>query len=179
MGDAFRRLFLSIGVALGLVAGQGDPALVARAYREGGAVLVDARIDGAFAPGALDLVESGTRVALRYSVRAEAEGSSGAPLAEASELRSLRYELRLARYEVSFDGGKIASLVDPGAARALAAEARGLELRPAARGAELARVIVRAEIGILDSRGEWHDAPVLWNYSSPRAVLRLDAEGGR
>jgi hypothetical protein len=34
--------------------------------------------------------------------------------------------------------------------------------------------VVKAAIGILDSRGEWHDAPVLWNYNSPRTVLVLE-----
>ena len=178
MGDALRRLFLSIGVALGLATGQSDPSLVARAYLDSGRLLVDARIDEAFAPGAIDLVESGTRVALRYSARLEAEGSGESSCAEAEETRVLRYELRSARYEVAY-GGKRAALADANAARGLASELQGLALCGEAEARGAMRVIVRAQIGIIDARGAWHDAPVLWNYSSPRAVLALGQGAGR
>ena len=76
MGDALRRLFLSIGIALGLASGQSDPNLVARVALYGDRLVVDARIENAFAPGALELVEAGTRVAIRFSARAEASGIS-------------------------------------------------------------------------------------------------------
>jgi hypothetical protein len=174
MGDALRRLFLGLGVALGLAPGQSDPSLLAHLLlaedqNKGAAIVVDARIDNAFAPGARELVETGTRVALRYS--AQLEGRT----VQASETRILWYDMRSSRYGVAFDGGKTAALVDPQAARNLAAEISGLELCPAAEAGEGKRVIVRAEIGIIDSRGEWHDAPVLWNYFAPRAVLVLSA----
>jgi hypothetical protein len=178
MGDAFRRLFLGLGIALGLASGQPDPSIAARvsiaeaALGGGPALVVDARLENAFAPGALELVETGTRVALRYTARLEGPGGPGA---EASEVRSLWYDMRSSRYGVSFDGGKTAAMVDPQAARNVVSELRGLELCRAADAAIGARVVVRAEIGILDARGEWHDAPVLWNYYGPRAVLSLDA----
>jgi hypothetical protein len=85
--------------------------------------------------------------------------------------------MRSSRYGVSFDGGKTAALVDPQAARGLVSELHGLELCRAADVMEGARVVVKAEIGIIDSRGEWHDAPVLWNYYGPRVVLAPTAPG--
>jgi hypothetical protein len=168
VGDALRRLFLAIGIGLGLASGQADPSLVAAASLEGGRLVVSARVDNAFAPGARELVEAGTRVAIRYAARIEASG--GRELG-ADETRALWYDLRTGRYGVAFDGGKTAALVDPQAARTLASELSGLALCRAEEAQEGARVVVRAEIGIVDAKGLWHDAPVLWNYYQPRAVL--------
>ena len=178
MGDALRRLFLSLGIALGLASGQPDPSLFARVAFDGGELVASIRVDNAFAPGALELVEAGTRVALRYSARVET-AAKGELAAE--ETRSLWYDLRSGRYDVAFDGGKAAALVDPQAARTLVSELARLELCRAEEAPTGARVVVRAEIGIVDSRGAWHDAPVLWNYSSPRAVIAYGpgAAGGR
>jgi hypothetical protein len=182
MGDALRRLFLSLGVVLGIATGQPDPSLFAHAALVNGTLVVSARIENAFAPGTIDLIETGTRVALRYAVKGEGSGGRGI---EKSETRVIWYDLRSARYCVSFGDGKTAALVDPRAARDLASELRGLEIHPAAEADALltweTRLVVRAEIGIVNARGEWHDAPVLWNYSSPRASFALEAgeEGGR
>ena len=182
MGDALPRLFLSIGIALGLVSGQPDPSLFAKVALEdgpgGGRIVVSARVENAFAPGTWELVDSGTRVALRFSARLEEPSGTGV---EAREIRAIRYDLRSGLYDVDFDGGKTAALVDPQAARTLASELPVLEL---GRGSQVpigTRVVVRAEIGIIDSRGEWHGAPVLWNYSGPSAVLALgaNAKGGK
>ena len=180
MGDALRRLFLSIGVALGLVSGQSDPSLVASLAHEGWApggeaLVVSARVENAFAPGSRELVEAGTHVALRFSAQVESE-SKGTLHAE--ETRALWYDIRSGRYSVAFGGGKTASLVDPQAARALASESPAILLCKFSEAREGARVVVRAEIGIVDSRGAWHDAPVLWNYSAPRAVLTIGRTGG-
>lgn len=181
MGGALHRLFLSIGVALGLASSQPDPALFARigpadASTGGDRLVVSARVENAFAPGALELVETGTTVALRFSALV------ATPTGEQTfdETRSLRYDLRSGLYDVSFDGGKKAALVDPEAARTLASELGSLELCPRAQAPDGTRVIVRAEIGIIDSSGAWHDAPVLWNYYGPRAVLeaRSTSESG-
>ncbi len=177
MGDALRRLFLSIGVALGLASVQPDPSLFARIGPAGGEVdggnlVVSARVENAFAPGALELIETGTTVALRFSALVEAPAKGELAF---GETRSLRYDLRSGLYDVSFDGDKKAALVDPQAARTLASELGFLELCPSAEAPAGTRVIVRAEIGIIDSRGVWHDAPVLWNYYGPRAVLEAGA----
>lgn len=185
MGDAFRRFFLSIGVALGLASGQLDPAIVARVESaqaagrgpERGALAVSARIDHAFAPSAIELVETGTRVAFRYSARLE--GASGSYRA-VSETRSIWYDMRSGRYRVAFDGGKETSLVDPQAARGLASELSGLVIGSGSGLGGMqggAQVIVSAEIGIIDAKGEWHDAPVLWNYSAPRTAVAIAAAG--
>lgn len=174
MGDAFRRLFLGLGIALGLSSGQPDPSIIAQAGRAGDLVVVDVRIDDAFAAGAVELIETGTRVALRYSARLEtADGRS----IEASETRALWYDLRSSRYDVSSDGEKAGELVDPQAARIFVSELRALELCRAADADAGGRIVVKAEIGILDSLGEWHDAPVLWNYYGPRAALVLKPLG--
>lgn len=170
MGDALRRLFLSIGVALGLASVQPDPSLFARigpGPAPGERLVVSARIENSFAPGALELVETGTAVALRFTALV---ATPTGELAYA-ETRSIRYDLRSGLYEVSFDGGKKAALVDPQAARTLASELGSLELCPLTDAPDGTRVIVRAEIGIMDSSRAWHDAPVLWNYYGPRAVL--------
>jgi hypothetical protein len=173
MGDAFRRLFLAIGIGLGLASGQSDPSLFAHLARQGEAsegdwLVVSVRVENAFAPGALELVEAGTRVALRFSGRVEA---SGGRALGAEETRTLWYDLRTGRYDVSYDGGKTAALVDPQAARTLVSELSEFRICRAEELPEEARVIMRAEIGIIDSQGGWHDAPVLWNYYAPRAVL--------
>ena len=113
-------------------------------------------------------------ITLRFSARAEA---IAAPL-RAEETRTIRYNLRSGLYDVSFDGGKSAALVDPQAARTLASELGSLELCRPEELAEGARVVLRAEIGIVDARGQWHDAPVLWNYSQPRAMLSYGRGSG-
>jgi hypothetical protein len=171
MGDALRRLFLSIGIGLGLATGQPDPSLVARVDIIQDALVASARVDNAFAPGAQELVEAGTRVAIRFSARVEA--SNGRELG-AEETHDLRYNLRSGRYDVAFDGAKKAALVDPQAARALSSELSELELCRVGEAAIGARIVLRAEIGIIDAQGAWHDAPVLWNYFSPRAVLSYE-----
>jgi hypothetical protein len=179
MGDALRRLFLSVAVALGLASGQPDPSILARVGLDGGALVVSAHVKDAFAPSAAELVETGTAVALRFSARLDKpDGGSY----EATETRSIRYDQRTGRYDVAFARGKAASLVDPAAAKGLAAELARLELCPAAE-QPLAlrpecRIVVRASIGILDSGGAWHDAPVLWNYTEPRAAFALSEGGG-
>jgi hypothetical protein len=168
MGDALRRIFLSIGVALGLASGQPDPALFARLALDGNDLAISAHIENAFAPGAKELVEDGTRLALRYSARLiRPDGSSR----EAEETREIWYDLRQSLYRVSFDAGKETALVDPEAARTLAAEVSRLEICPASEAKSGERAVLYAKIGIIDSNGAWHDAPVLWNYSSPRVVL--------
>ncbi len=174
MGDALRRLFLGLGVALGLASGQPDPSMIAHAGSEGATVVVDARIDNAFAPGALELIETGTRVALRYSARLEGQGGRSF---EASETRALWLDMRSSRYALSYGEGKTSELVDPQAARIFVSELRGLELCSVAEAGEGARVAVKAEIGIIDASGQWHDAPVLWNYTLPRAATTLGRPG--
>jgi hypothetical protein len=168
MGDAFRRLFLSIGVALGLASGQSDPSLYSQAAFSGDRLVVSARVENAFAPGALELVEAGTKIALRFS--AEIEGTTRGTLA-AEETRFLWYDLRSGLYDVVFDGGKTAALVDPQAARTLVSETPALVLCLASEARENSRIVVKAQIGIIDSSGAWHDAPVLWNYFAPKMSL--------
>jgi hypothetical protein len=174
MGDAFRRIFLGLGVALGLASGQPDPSIFASVSAADEALILYARVEKAFAPGALELIESGTQVALRYT--AQVEGADGRVI-ETSQTRALWYDLRSGMYYVSIDGTKKGDLVDPQAARTLVAELRGLALCRAAEVAPDGRAVVKAEIGILDGRGGWHDAPVLWNYSYPRTVIVLRGEG--
>jgi len=169
-----RRLFLGLGIALGLASGQPDPSIVAHALMVGDFIVVDLRIDDAFAAGAVELIDTGTRVALRYSARLETAGGRSI---EASETRALWYDMRSSRYGVSSGGEKAGDLVDPQAARIFVSELRALELCRAADAREGGRIVAKAEIGILDSRGGWHDAPVLWNYYAPRAVLALEPLG--
>lgn len=163
-----RRLFLSIGIILGLATGQPDPVLFARSALVDDRVVINVRVEEAFPPGALDLIESGTSVALRFT--AEVAQAGGGTVA-AYDSRSLRYDLRSGLYEVATDSGKKSRMVDPGAARTFASELPGLELCQLGEAAPGARIVVAAQIGILDAKGQWHDAPVLWNYLSPRIVI--------
>jgi hypothetical protein len=172
MGDAFRRIFLGLGVALGLASGQPDPSLVAGISATGDDLVLYARVEEAFAAGAVELVESGTRVALRYS--AEVEVSDGGTVT-AGQTRAIWYDMRTGLYCVSVDGAKKGELVDPQAARGLVTELRDLRICGAGEAAPGGRAVIGAEIGILGARGEWHDAPVLWNYRSPKAVVVLGA----
>jgi hypothetical protein len=170
MGDALRRVFLSIGVALGLVSGQPDPVLHARLFVDGTALAMGARIENAFAPGARELVEDGTHLALRFEARLQRpDGSS----IEARETRTIWYDMRQRLFLVGFDGGKTAALADPGAAMTLVAEPERIGLGELDETPPGTRVLASAAIGIVDARGAWHDAPVLWNYSKPRAVLDI------
>jgi hypothetical protein len=174
MGDALRRLFLSIGIALGLASPQPDPAIAARLGLDSGLLVASARIENAFAPGARELIAAGTKVALRFSASVELPSR---PLAS-EETRALWYDLRSGFFDVSYDEGKTAALVDPSAAMTLASELSGLALCEAREAPLGTRIVIRAQIGILDSSGLWHDAPVLWNYVTPRAVLSY-SEGTR
>jgi hypothetical protein len=167
MGGVFRRFFLGLGVALGLASGQPDPTIFASVSIADESLILYVRVDNAFSPGALELVEAGTHVALRYSARLECRDGRSI---EASETRALWYDMRSGLYDASFGGGKRSELVDPQAARTLVSELRGLRLCRADEAADGDRAVVKAEIGIVDGRGLWHDAPVLWNYVSPRAV---------
>lgn len=175
MDDVISRLFLTLGVALGLAAGQPDPVLVAHAVAAGDVVIVDARVDKAFAPGSVELVEAGTKVAIRFSAAMEGREESGK-----AETRAVWFDMRSGYYKVDMGGAKIASLADPKAARFLAADLSGLRLEASPHQMAGARVVVAARIGILDAKGEWHEAPVLWNYASPRvAALVVDAASER
>jgi len=165
MGDALRRLFVSLGVALGLSVGQPDPALSARIFQEEGIVQVNARIDDAFAPGTRELVDSGSSVALRFAAELEAPGRPGR---RAEETRYVFYDLRERRYMVSWGGGaRTAALADSATARSLASMVSDMRLCPVDELASGGRITVSASIGILDGRGDWHEAPVLWNYARP------------
>jgi hypothetical protein len=180
MDDVISRLFLTLGVALGLVAGQPDPVLVAHAAAAGELVIVDARIDRAFAPGTVELIESGTKVAIRFTAALDGREDAGK-----TETRALWFDMRSGYYKVDVGGERPASLADPKTARALAADLSDLRLEAGPQPRSEAQVVVSARIGILDSRGEWHEAPVLWNYVSPRVTARVaeaageKARGGR
>jgi hypothetical protein len=168
MGDALRRVFLSIGIALGLAQGRPDPELYARVVRdEEGYVALNARVEGAFVPEALELVQTGSSVALRFE--AAFSGRSGGAAAAAST-RSVRYDLRSSRYVVSFlEEDRTSSFIEPASATGLVSAVQGLRLCPAGELEGGGRVAVAVSVGIVDSSGAWHAAPVLWNYSALKA----------
>jgi hypothetical protein len=162
MGDALYRFFLSIGVGLGLIAGQADPQIAGRILRQeappGSAretlLVAEAEIAGAFSKGSRELVEAGSTIAVR--------------LVEAT--RSLAFDLRARRYVVGFAGeGRTASVPDAETAIALASSFPGFAICPASNLAYGGRVTLSASVGLVDAAGAWHDAPVLWNYVRPQA----------
>ncbi len=164
MGDSLRRLFLSIGIALGLAEGRPDPVLYARVFQDQGYILVNARVEGAFVPEALELVQTGSRVALRFSAELAAKDGGGW---SAASTRSVLYDMRASAYRVEIaEEGKSSSVIDPVAATALVSAAQGLRLCPVDEIESGARVAVSAAVGIIDSSGSWREAPVLWNYAS-------------
>jgi hypothetical protein len=164
MGDALRRVFLSIGIALGLAEGRPDPVLYARVAQDQGYVVVNARVEGAFVPEALELVQTGSRVALRFG--AELAAKPG-PLASAASTRSVCYDMRASSYRVEIaEEGKSSSVIDPVTATGLVSAVQGLRLCPIGDLGAGGRVSVSAAVGIIDSSGAWRDAPVLWNYAA-------------
>jgi hypothetical protein len=167
MGDALRRLFLSVGIALGLAEGRPDPALYARVVQDQGYVWVNARVEGAFVPEALELVQTGSKVALRFDARLAGRSGAGA---HAASTRAVRYDMRASRYVVDFlEEGKSSSLIDPSSATGLVSEAGGLRLCTIGDLGQGGRIAVSASVGIIDSSGAWREAPVLWNYASLEA----------
>jgi hypothetical protein len=173
MGDALRRVFLSVGIALGLAEGRPDPVLYARVLQDQGYVVVNARMEGAFVPEALELIETGSLVALRFE--AELAGRSGGG-ASAVATRSVRYDMRSSRYEVELvEEGKASSVIDLVAATALVSSVQGMRLCPIGELASGGRVAVRASVGVVDSSGTWREAPVLWNYSTPKADFSFES----
>jgi hypothetical protein len=175
MGDALRRVFLSIGIALGLAEGRPDPVLYARVIRDQGYIVVNARVEGAFVPEALELVQTGSRVALRFG--AELAAKQGA-LASASSTRSVCYDLRASAYRIEIaEEGKSSSVIDPVTATGLVSTVQALRLYPTgdlAAGGRIA-VAVSVSVGIIDSSGSWREAPVLWNYSALRSDFSFDS----
>ncbi len=175
MGDALRRMFLSIGIALGLAEGRPDPALYARVFQDQGVVFVNARVEGAFVPEALELVQTGSRVAIRFS--AELTTISGG--SSATSTRSVRYDMRASRYSVDIvEEGKSSSVIDLVAATSLVSAVQGLRLCPIGDLGQGGRVSVSASVGIIDSSGSWRAAPVLWNYIAPKSEFVFSSSGG-
>ena len=151
---------------------QPDPSLFARIgpgrrRGPGERLVVSARIENSFAPGALELVETGTAVALRFTalVATRPESSLSGRRARSATTcvrASTRCPSTAARRRPSWIR-KPRGPWPPSSAPSSSV--------PRRRRRTGTRVIVRAEIGIIDSSGAWHDAPVLWNYYGPRAVL--------
>jgi hypothetical protein len=179
MGDALYRFFLAIGVGLGLIAGQSDPAISARVLRQVAGqgsqtmLVAELRVDESFSPGSRELVESGSTVALRVVARlVSKDGRSW----DAAATRALSWDPRERRFKVSVaNEGRTVALADLEAAVVLASGFQGLEICPAAALEEGGRVTVQASIGLLDAVGAWHDAPVLWNYVRPEASFAFDS----
>jgi hypothetical protein len=175
MGDALYRFFLSIGVGLGLIAGQADPQIAGRILRQeappGSAretlLVAEAEIAGAFSKGSRELVEAGSTIAVRLAAELVASGGRSWRV-EAT--RSLAFDLRARRYVVGFAGeGRTASVPDAETAIALASSFPGFAICPASNLAYGGRVTLSASVGLVDAAGAWHDAPVLWNYVRPQA----------
>jgi len=167
MGDALRRVFLSIGIALGLAEGRPDPVLYALVFQDQGYVLINARVEGAFVPEALELVQTGSRVALRFSAEMASKAGGGS---SAASTRSVLYDMRASRYSVEIaEEGKSSSVIDPVTATGLVSAVQGLRLCPVADLGSGGRVSVSASVGIIDSSGSWREAPVLWNYTALKA----------
>jgi hypothetical protein len=174
MGDALRRVFLSIGIALGLAEGRPDPVLYARVAQDQGYVVVNALVEGAFVPEALELVQTGSSVALRFA--AELSSRSGGSAAALST-RSVRYDMRASRYSVDIlEEGKSSEVIDPVTATGLVASVQGLRLCPVGELGAGGRVAVSVSVGIIDSSGSWREAPVLWNYSTLKADFSFSSQ---
>jgi hypothetical protein len=162
MGDGLRRFFLSIGIALGLVEGRPDPELFARVFLEQNLIVVNARVEGAFVPEALELVQTGTPVALKF--RAEFTSRNGG-LVFIESTRSIRYDVRSSCYIVeNFEDKKISKVIDQVAATSLVSSVQGMPLCPLSAFNPVGRIRVSVSVGIIDSSQLWREAPVLWNY---------------
>ena len=123
----FRKLFFGLGVLLGVVSPQTAPDLSARVYRIGDQLYVNIELVGAYAGTALDLVSSGTRVAI--GLEAAVEGSSWPPV---RVTRSIRRDGAVDAWIVETETkGEEKILRDRDAALILASRAWGIHLGPA------------------------------------------------
>jgi hypothetical protein len=174
MGGAFYRFFLSIGVALGLIAGQADPLLAARVLREGpiaGAdsevsLVAEAEIQRAYSKGSQELVESGSVVAVRVTAELVATGGR---TWKAEATRTLAWDPRSKSYLVGIPAeARTIALDSVEAAMTLASRCPGLTLCPVSTLGSGGQVTLVASVGLIDAAGHWHEAPVLWNYVRPQ-----------
>ena len=119
--------------------------------------------------GSRELVEAGSTVAVR--VRAELVASGGKTW-KAEAMRSLAWNLRDRRYIVGIPAeARTVNLDNADAAITLVSHFPGLSLCPVSALASGGRVTFLASVGLIDSGGTWHDAPVLWNYVRPTATF--------
>ncbi|OHE71641.1 MAG: hypothetical protein A2413_01990 [Treponema sp. RIFOXYC1_FULL_61_9] len=159
----FRKLFFGLGVLLGVVSPQTAPDLSARVYRIGDQLYVNIELVGAYAGTALDLVSSGTRVAI--GLEAAVEGSSWPPV---RVTRSIRRDGAVDAWIVETETkGEEKILRDRDAALILASRAWGIHLGPADGSRRAFAVTVRAGAGLIDAEGLWHRADILWGYAEP------------
>lgn len=155
-----RRLLFGLGILLGVVTPQVAPDLAARVYRVGEDVYVNAELEGAFPEGALELAAAGSEVA--FVLEARIEGKDGFAAAR----RSLRYVAATGEWLVAQDG-LVKPMADRGAALVLACRVWALPIGRLGDFESGAAVLVTARSGILDERGGWHSAGILWGYAEP------------
>jgi hypothetical protein len=155
-----RRLLFGLGVLLGLVTPQASPEITARVYRVGEEVYVNAELEPAFPEAALELAAAGSEVA--FEVDAWLEGGE----AIASARRSLRYAASTGDWLVAQDG-QVKRVADRGAALVLASRVWALPLGKLEGFDGGSTLVLRARSGIVDDRGGWHPAGILWGYVEP------------
>ncbi len=155
-----RRLLFGLGILLGIVAPQASPDLAARVYRLGEDVYVNAEIEGAFSAAALELAAAGSEVA--FEVEARIEGRDAVAVAR----RSLRYAPASGEWLVGQDDG-VKRIVGREAALVLAGRVWALRVGELSAFEGGGAILVKARPGILDEKGGWHSAGILWAYTEP------------
>jgi hypothetical protein len=145
---------------LGIVTPQAAPDVAARVYRVGENVYVNAELEGAFPEGALELAAAGSEVAFELEVRLE--GREAITVAR----RSLRYAAARGEWLVAQDG-LVKRVADRGAAVVLACGVWALPLGTLDAFTGATVVSLTARSGILDEKGGWHSAGILWGYAEP------------
>jgi hypothetical protein len=166
-----RRLLFGLGILLGIVAPQASPGMTAKVYRVGEDVYVNAELEAAFPAAALELAAAGSEVA--FEVEARLEGREAGAVAR----RSLRYVAATGEWLVAQDGA-VKRVGDRGTAIVLACRVWALPIGKLADFCGASAVLLTARSGIVDEKGGWHQAGILWGYVEPYCRFSFPGQEG-
>ncbi len=172
LAAALHRVFLGLGVLLGIATPSEAPVIAALAYRDATYLYVNVAIDNAYPPASLELAKNGTRVA--YRLDATLQSPQGVTRMDTIALRCLRYDMMNSAWSVRVEGERDERhLKEREAAIALAAGIWRCRVCPVSTLDGGGELYLTLHSGILDSDGAWHDAELLWGYKEPSFSLRF------
>ncbi len=170
--SALHRVFLGLGVLLGIANPAEGPVIAALAYRDATYLYVNVAIDNAYPPASLELAENGTRVA--YRLDATFQSQEGVTRMDTIALRSLRYDTMNSTWSVMVEGEQDErNLKEREAAVSLASGIWRCRVCPVSTIQGGGVLYLTLHSGILDTLGAWHDAGLLWGYQEPSFSVRF------